>query len=77
MPILIFLFLEIFRIDICCLFLQTYSNSWSKTVFNYSTEKPNRLPIIDVAIRDAGHPTQEFSIEIGTVCFDSKDRIFD
>lgn len=45
------------------------SNGWSKTLFRYTTERSTRLPLIDVAIRDIGNSDQEFSIEIGPVCF--------
>lgn len=50
--------------------LQTYNGQWGKTVISYETDKPVRLPIIDVALRDIGKPDQSFSIEIGTVCYE-------
>lgn len=50
-------------------YLQMKSNSWSKTIINYSTEKPTRLPIIDIAVRDIGTAEAEFSIEIGDICY--------
>ncbi|KAG5898590.1 hypothetical protein JTB14_016601 [Gonioctena quinquepunctata] len=44
-------------------------NSWAQTVISYSTDKPSRLPITDVGVRDIGEPDQAFWIEIGAVCF--------
>lgn len=42
---------------------------WAQTVLSYSTDKPVRLPIMDIAIRDIGQPDQKFWIEVGNVCF--------
>lgn len=50
-------------------YFQARSNIWSKTEISYTTERANRLPIIDVAVRDVGAAGQEFAIEIGAVCF--------
>jgi collagen type II alpha len=44
-------------------------NTWSKTVVSYSTEKPQRLPINDIAVRDFGSRDQQFWIELNAVCF--------
>nr|CAD7260945.1 unnamed protein product [Timema shepardi] len=44
-------------------------NEWAKTVITYSTDKPVRLPILDVAVRDIGEESQSFWIEISPVCF--------
>jgi len=43
--------------------------SWAKTVFKVETQKPTRLPIVDVQIEDFGKPYQAFELEIGEVCF--------
>jgi len=45
------------------------SDKWAKTVIKYVSKKPQRLPIVDVGIRDIGKPDQSASIEIGDVCF--------
>lgn len=39
-----------------------------KYLFLHS-DKPQRLPILDVAIRDIGGKGQQFGIELGPVCF--------
>jgi len=44
-------------------------NSWAKTVFDIDTNKPTRLPIVDVKVEDFGQQHQEFKLEIGQVCF--------
>lgn len=44
-------------------------DSWSKTVISFSTEKPQRLPINDIAVRDFGTRNQQFWIELNSVCF--------
>jgi len=48
---------------------QYRSDSWSKTVISYTTEKPTRMPLTDVAIRDIGDYNQKFLLEISPVCF--------
>ncbi|KYM93308.1 Collagen alpha-2(I) chain [Atta colombica] len=48
---------------------RVYRNKWGKTVVSYETDKPVRLPILDVALRDIGKPEQSFSIEIGPTCY--------
>ncbi|GIY03063.1 collagen alpha-1(II) chain, partial [Caerostris extrusa] len=48
---------------------QNRSDDWSFTILNYSTNKPQRLPIIDIAPRDVGLKDQEFGISIGQACF--------
>ncbi|CAM9299086.1 unnamed protein product [Lampetra planeri] len=42
---------------------------WSKTVIEYRTQTPARLPIVDVAPMDIGKANQEFGLDIGPVCF--------
>lgn len=48
---------------------QYKANTWAQTVFEVRTEKTQRLPLVDIAIRDAGSEDQEFGLEIGPVCF--------
>ena len=51
------------------LHLQYRQDKWTKTVFEFDTEKAARLPIIDMAPFDIGAEDQEFGLEIGPVCF--------
>ena len=48
---------------------QHRSNSWSKTIISYTTEKSSRLPLTDIAIRDISDKNSKFFVEIGPVCF--------
>lgn len=48
---------------------QHKKSSWAKTIVEYSTDKPARLPLLDVAVRDLGRPNQMFKVELGLVCF--------
>lgn len=50
-------------------FTQTKSASWSNTKIEYRTNKPQRLPFVDVGLRDVGQANQAFKIELGHVCF--------
>merc|ERR1711935_314440 len=43
--------------------------AWASTVFQVDTDKPTRLPIVDVKVRDFGGPDQAFKVEAGQVCF--------
>lgn len=43
--------------------------AYAQTILTYKTDKPTRLPIIDIAVRDVGELNQQFWIEIGAVCF--------
>lgn len=52
---------------------QTRPSDWSKMQINYHTERPTRLPIADVAIRDIGKAGQEFAVEVSWVCFQTQD----
>merc|ERR1712223_1921230 len=45
------------------------SNTWATSVFSVKDTKPQRLPIVDVAIRDMGNPRKKFKIELGPVCY--------
>lgn len=59
-------------LNMFCLFvasLQRHTGQWSKTVIEYRTNKPSRLPILDVAPLDIGGADQEFGLDIGPVCF--------
>lgn len=42
---------------------------WQKTVIEYKTDKPQRLPVVDIAVHDVGTQDQEFGLTIGPVCF--------
>lgn len=48
---------------------KTRTSDWAKSVVQYVTDLPTRLPIIDVAVRDLHDEKQEFWIEIGAACF--------
>jgi len=45
------------------------ADNWAKTVIGFETDKPNRLPFVDVGVFDIGEPNQQFYIEIGMACF--------
>lgn len=45
------------------------SDQWSHSLLQYKSEKPQRLPIVDVAPRDIGLKNQEFGLDIGPACF--------
>jgi len=45
------------------------SDTWAKTVITFETDKPGRLPFVDVGVFDIGEPNQQFSLEIGMACF--------
>lgn len=49
--------------------LQKAPSDWGRTVFEYRTQKPTRMPIVDFAAVDVGRADQEFGIDIGPVCF--------
>uniref|UniRef100_A0A3Q3DKW4 Fibrillar collagen NC1 domain-containing protein n=1 Tax=Hippocampus comes TaxID=109280 RepID=A0A3Q3DKW4_HIPCM len=51
------------------LFPQKSQGNWAKTVLEYRTQTPIRLPIADVAPMDIGKANQEFGLDIGPVCF--------
>lgn len=51
------------------LLLQRKNNEWGKTIIEYRTNKPSRLPILDIAPLDIGGADQEFGLDIGPVCF--------
>lgn len=48
---------------------KTKTATWSSTKIEYKTNKPQRLPFIDVGLRDVGESDQAFKIELSHVCF--------
>lgn len=50
-------------------FKQKKTNEWRKTIIEYKTNKPSRLPILDIAPLDIGDADQEVSVDVGPVCF--------
>jgi hypothetical protein len=38
-------------------------------VFSIEVDKPQRLPIVDMGLRDIGEADQTFKIEVGRACF--------
>lgn len=48
---------------------KTKSNSWSSTKIRYQTDKAQRLPFVDIGLRDVGEEDQSFKVEVGPVCF--------
>ena len=44
-------------------------NTWAQSVFKIESNKPTRLPIVDVKVKDFGGANQAFKIEVGRVCF--------
>ena len=45
------------------------ASSWGRTVLTVDQDKPARLPVVDVAMRDVGDAGQKFRLELGPVCF--------
>ena len=45
-----------------------------KTKIEITTKKMDLLPIIDIALRDAGDADQQFGFELEPVCFGTKKR---
>ncbi|GFQ86218.1 hypothetical protein TNCT_224451, partial [Trichonephila clavata] len=41
----------------------------AQSALKYETDKPQRLPVVDIAFRDIGSRNQEFGIDLGPVCF--------
>lgn len=62
--------LELKYCNTCYFSLQTHEGEWGKTIISYDTDKPVRLPIIDVALRDIGKSDQSFYVEIGAACYE-------
>ena len=42
---------------------------WATAVLRINTDKPTRLPIVDLKLADFGNTNQAFKVEIGQVCF--------
>jgi len=42
---------------------------WSTAVLRINTDKPTRLPIVDLKLADFGNSNQAFKVEVGQVCF--------
>lgn len=42
---------------------------WRKTIFEITSDKIIKLPIVDFSTKKAATPSEEFGIEIGPVCF--------
>lgn len=45
------------------------NNEWGKTVIEYRTNKPSRLPFLDIAPLDIGGANQQLGFDVGPVCF--------
>jgi hypothetical protein len=45
------------------------NSKWSSTVFEFETNKPKRLPVLDMKLADIGRDDQKFGLTIGPVCF--------
>jgi hypothetical protein len=58
-----------FKYDVISDGCKDKNNSWDKTVFRIESQKPTRLPVVDVKVQDFGNPSQKFKLEIGQVCF--------
>jgi len=48
---------------------QHKKRSWAQTVFKVQSNKPARLPIVDLKVEDIGQRGQFFKVEVGQVCF--------
>ena len=48
---------------------QLKKNTWSESIVQMKTRQPNRLPIRDMAVSDAGQENQYFGFTLGDVCF--------
>lgn len=44
-------------------------SSWDQTMLTFKSDKPNRLPVVDIAPKDIGGRQQQFGLEIGPACF--------
>jgi len=44
-------------------------DTWAKTVLTFETDKPSRLPFVDIGVTDIGEANQQFMLEIGMACF--------
>lgn len=48
---------------------QYRQDKWTRTVFEFKTRKPQRLPVVDIAPTDIGQENQAFGVELGPVCY--------
>lgn len=48
---------------------QLRADTWAKTVLTFETDKPSRLPFVDIGVTDIGEANQQFMLEIGMACF--------
>lgn len=48
---------------------QKSNGQWGKTVIQYRSQTASRLPVLDLGLMDTGKAEQEFSLDIGPVCF--------
>lgn len=48
---------------------QYRQDKWTRTVFEFKTGKPRRLPILDLAPTDVGQDNQAFGVDIGPACY--------
>lgn len=44
-------------------------SDWASTIVRINTNKPTRLPVVDLKVADFGRRDQEFKVELGQVCF--------
>jgi hypothetical protein len=58
-----------FKYDVISDECQYERTEWATTVFSVKDTKPQRLPIVDVAVKDVGNTRKKFKIELGPVCF--------
>ena len=58
-----------FKYDVISDDCQYERPEWATTVVQVKDTKPQRLPIVDVSVRDIGNARKLFKIELGTVCF--------
>lgn len=49
--------------------VQDRKSSWDQTMLTFKSDKPNRLPVVDIAPKDIGGRQQQFGLEIGPACF--------
>jgi collagen type II alpha len=58
-----------FKYDVISDECQYERTEWATTVFSVKDTKPQRLPIVDVAVKDVGNTRKKFKIELGPLCF--------
>jgi len=45
------------------------AGSWERAEIRVSTNRPKKLPLIDIGLRAVGRPDQKFKIDLGPACF--------